>query len=200
MEAIFLKLVEQLNSSVFVLLACLLIIVWIVYKAGNISANFGEIKNKNKKFDDDIDTIKTDVASIRATTQLLYQSYLSTVKSQSPLSLTEKGDKISNELSLDQLVDEHWDSIYEQFTKNPLITNPYDIQTHSLAIAQDCFEKIFTDNEKNKIKTYAYEIGINLLEIIPIIGVEIRDRVLKLRGFNLKEIDKHDPRKNNFKN
>ena len=60
-------------------------------------------------------------------------------------------------------------------------------------IARNCFEKIFTSQEQNEIKTYAYSIGINLLEVYPILGVIIRDRIFKENNIKVEEVDKHNP-------
>jgi hypothetical protein len=100
--------------------------------------------------------------------------HLSQVRS----SLRPVGQEISDALSVPAIVNAHWEAISrEMAVKNP--QNPYDIQGVALAIARNCFDKIFTEEERNKAKTLAFIKGMNLLEIFPVIGIEIRNRVMK---------------------
>lgn len=192
MPAVFIELIKQLNSAVFTLIAILFVIFWLLYKAGGIVKSYKDFEGKNEKFDNKIDNIKEGLAAIRATTDLLYQAHLSTVKSHSPVSLTPKGEMVSKAISAETKVAEHWKDIKAKLEeKNP--TNPYDIQTVAMDIAMECFEKIFTAEEQNQIKTYAFSIGLNLLEVYPIIGIIIRDRLFKERGINVEEVDKFVP-------
>jgi hypothetical protein len=194
MENIFLALIKQLNSSVFILIALLLLSFWIVYRAGKIASSFKIFESKNDKIDVAIYEIKDSLSKVKATTDLLYQTHLSTVKSHSPMRLTQKGEEISKAISAELKINSYWISIRNELKKsNP--TNPYDIQVAALGIAQYCFDKIFTEQERNEIKTYAFQVGINLLEIYPIIGVIIRDIYLKEQNISLEDIDKHDPSK-----
>lgn len=193
MEAIILKLLDQLNSSVFTLVAILLVAFWAIYKLGGVVKTFEDVKDKHKEMDTNMSGIKDTLSSIKATTDLLYQAHLSTVKSQSPLSLTPKGATIAQALSLEQKISEHWTEIRRALeTKNP--SNPYDIQVAAMDIARECFEVVLSEQEKNDVKLYAYEAGMNLLEIFPIIGILIRDAFLKEKGIAVSDIDHHIPK------
>lgn len=177
---LLLALVNQLNSSVFTLIVVLLFALWGMYKLGGIVSVFMEFKDKHKNFDASISTIKDDISAIKATTDLLYQTHLSTIQSHSPLSLTDKGKKISSELNVERTVTKHWGEI-KDLVERSSPSNPYDIQTVAMEIAKNCFGKIFSEDERNTMKTYAFGTGMNLLEIIPIIGIVIRDKFLKER-------------------
>lgn len=192
MLEIFLKLIEQLNSAVFVLIAILALAFWAIYKIAKMITLFNGFKEERTEIKTDLTDIKNNVAKTTATVDLLYQSHLSTVKSHSPLSLTEKGKEISDALKLEEKVANHWSEIKNKIEeKNP--SNPYDIQTASLGMARDCFEAIFTNEERNEIKQHAFKIGLNILEFFPIIGIIARDKLLSERGINLSEVDKHNP-------
>lgn len=192
MEAIFLALIQQLNAAVFTLIAILVVAFWLVYKSGGWVKSYKNFEEKSEKFDIKIDLIKESIFKVQATTDLLYQSHLSTVKAHSPVSLTEKGREISTAISAEIKINNHWEIIKKEVEdKKP--TNPYDIQVVSMDIARNCFEKIFTSEEQNQIKTYAYGIGLNLLEIYPILGVIIRDRIFKEKNIPVAEVDKHKP-------
>jgi len=195
MEAIFLELTKQLNSSVFILLAILVVAFWLIYKAGRMTESFSGFTKKSDKIDTSIDAIKESLASVKATTDLLYKKQLSTMQSQSPLSLTSKGEIVATAISADEMINNHWDDIEAEISRSNTPNNPYDIQKISLDIARNCFDTIFSNDERNRIKTYAYSIGMDLLEIYPIVGIKIRDRILKERNIDLTEIDKYDPEK-----
>jgi len=193
MQALLLKLADQLNGSVFVLLAILLIAFWAIYKLGGIVNMFGLFKEKNKEIDTHIEGIKETLAAIKATTDLLYQAHLSTLQTHSPLGLSQKGTDIANVLKIDEKISNHWDYIKGEIEKRSP-TNQYDIQVVSLELARSRFDMIFTETEKAEIKIYSYNVGANLLEILPIVGVKIRDRFLKEKGFTLEQVDLHIPK------
>lgn len=193
MESIFLALIQQLNGAVFTLIAILIVVFWLLYKSGGWVKSYKDFENKSENFDKKIDSIKESIFKIQATTDLLYQEHLSTVKSQSPISLTEIGKEIAVAIKAEEKVNDHWDSIKREVDKHKP-DNPYDIQTVSMDIARNCFEKIFNEQERDQIKTHAFKIGINLLEIYPIIGVIIRDRVFKEENILPEEVDKHKPK------
>ena len=196
MEAIFFALIQQLNASVFTLIAMLLITFWLVYKAGGIIQSYKDYNDSKQKVETKIDSIKESISEVKATTNLLYQAHLNTVKSASPIKLTPLGEEISGTLSIPQKVNDHWNDISTEMKKRDS-QNPYDIQSVAMAIARNCFDKIFTDAEQGEVKTYAFKKGLNLLEIYPIIAVEIRDRVFRENGIPLDDVDKHDPAKRN---
>jgi hypothetical protein len=190
MEAIFLKLIDQLNSAVVVLVIVLFIAFWATFKMGSIISLFNSFKEKNKEFDTGIGFIKDNLATIKATTDLLYQAHLSTVKSHSPISLTEIGTNISSALRIEDKVTNHWEVIREEIEKKSP-ASPYDIQNMALELSRHCFDFIFNDAEKIEIKNYAYSTGINILEIYPIIGVIVRDRYLKEKNIPVTAVDDH---------
>jgi hypothetical protein len=195
MEAVLTKLITDLNGSVFVLIVILGVVFWAMYKIGGMTTMFSGFKEKNNALDKNVETIKDSLANIKATTDLLYQSHLTTIKSHSPVSLTEKGLKISTQLKIEDKVSVHWDKISKFIDKKSPV-NPYDIQIVSMEVSRECFDRIFSIEEQSEIKSFAYKTGINLLEIFPIIGVIVRDRFLTEKGISVDEIDVHDPNKN----
>lgn len=54
MEAIFLALIQQLNGSVFTLIAILLVVFWILYKSGGWVKSYEDFESKSEKFDSKI--------------------------------------------------------------------------------------------------------------------------------------------------
>lgn len=147
MQELFLKLLEQLNGAVFVLLGILILAFWCVYKIATLITIFNGFKEERTETKSDLSDIKKDIAKTAATVGLLYQSHLSTVKSQSPLSLTTVGKEISQALNLEAKVAVHWTEIKSKIEEqNPV--NPYDIQKISLDVARNCFENFFYRRRK----------------------------------------------------
>ena len=58
MEAVFLAIISQLNSAVFVLLAILLMAFWAAYKVGSLVTFFKETKSESKRTDLKIDDMR----------------------------------------------------------------------------------------------------------------------------------------------
>lgn len=207
MLELLLKLMEQLNSSIFVLLLILVGAFWACYRLGGVITNFKIFKDDSKGIKDNIETIKESLSlkidgvrenlsdklsGIKATTDLLYEAHLKTVEKHSPVSLTELGKRLAKEIFAEEKINTYWREIKEKMEKNPL-TNPYDVQKIAMEIADECFEKIFSIDEQEKIKTSAYKEGLNMLQIYPIIGIFIRDRYLKEKDMEVAEIDKYEP-------
>jgi len=63
MWEVILKLIEQLNSSVFVLLLILIIAFLVCYKAGGIVNSFKSFKEDNKSVKDRIEDVKETLLS-----------------------------------------------------------------------------------------------------------------------------------------
>ena len=194
MIEIFLKLIEQLNSAVFVLILVLLVTIWVVWKLSSVVTLFGGYKEERKEVKDDLHQIRKDIAKIEGNVNFVFQKLNPSVQTQSPLNLTDKGKNISRDLNIEAKIAVHWEMIKAKIeSKSP--ANPYDIQNATMEIARDCFDSIFTDTERNDIKLYAYKQGLSLLEIVPIIGIQARDQYFKEKNIDVGEIDKHAPAK-----
>ncbi|MDD3066903.1 MAG: hypothetical protein PHO48_03685 [Candidatus Gracilibacteria bacterium] len=194
MTEVFLKLIETLNGAVFVLILLLLLAFWAIYKIARVVEKYEGFENKHKKFDDCLDNIKDSLSELKAKINILYEKNSLTVESHSPISLSKLGGEIAEELNIQEIVDSHWREIKNMIAGQSPV-NPYDIQVAASAIAQKCFIDCFSDEERDKMKTYAYRKGLNLFELYPIIGVLARDKYLSDLGYSVEEIDKHDPKK-----
>ncbi len=179
MDIILSTLIQQLNSSVFVLIAILVVVGWLLYKSGGWVQIIKDFTENKDKIDAKIGDIQSNISEIKATTGLLYQAHLSTVKAHSPLSLTVKGKRIAKDLKLRQKIKTHWRDLKKKIRDLTPSNNPYDIQGVCMGMPIECFEKYLTDKEQNEVKTYAYGHGINLLEIYPILGILMRDKYFK---------------------
>ena len=85
MQEVFIKLIEQLNSNVLLLLGILVLAFYTVYKVGEWKQLFLTHNNRIEKMEKMPETI----ISIQTKVDLIYQ--YATVKSINPVNLIEKG-------------------------------------------------------------------------------------------------------------
>lgn len=135
--------------------------------------------------------IKEDLAYIKG-------AFLSKIedpfmKKQSPISLTEKGEALSEELLMREIVDNNWDKIHSDLEENLIDKNPYDIQEYCLETAGFKSDRFFTEKDIVRFKTKAFQKGLNVVLLYRIAGILIRDKYLTEKGINIKDIDNHDP-------
>ncbi len=182
-------------------------IVFLVWKVSHFNTKFNDLDKIGDKFnlledkfekkfdrtDSKIDEIKQSVMVVKSFIDTFQSSNNPLAQSHSPVSLTETGKKVAEEIQLKQLVTNHWSFIKEKFdeflAEN---SNPYDIQVASFKVG-DLFQTYLTNEELNVIKLNAFERGydISLYEIV--FGIEIRDRILEERGITPKEVDDYSP-------
>ena len=75
-----LKLLGQLNSSVFVLIILLVGAIWAAYQIGKIVNKFGGFEKERQETRDNLTSIKDNMAKINATLMALNEIYLITIK------------------------------------------------------------------------------------------------------------------------
>jgi hypothetical protein len=100
MEALLGKLIEQLNSSVFVLLAILGAAFWAIHRIGVWSTTFKHRADKISK----IEGLNDKVVKIGAIVELIYQNTLGAnrpVAAMSPINLTPIGKEITANIKKD---------------------------------------------------------------------------------------------------
>jgi len=98
------------------------------------------------------------------------------VTKKSPLSLTDLGKDVSNQLNATQWADKTAIVVLEKI-KNK---EPYDIQEFSFEYAQK--DDSYSENERTLTRNVAYENGIKEEEARDIFGIELRDKLLKIEG------------------
>lgn len=168
-------IVEQLNAAVFTLLAILGAALWGMFKLGEVTKSFKDYLSDKEQLDKKLGEFQKTLADVNATSNLLYQAHLSTVQKKSPLSLTEIGEQVAEGIDARQKVKMHWPAIFACLSDYNL-DGRYDVQMAAQAVARECFDDIFTDTERQEIKTFAYDEGLDLLEIYPVLGILIRDK------------------------
>jgi len=192
MNALLTHLMNQLNSSVFILLAILFVVFWSIYKIGSWKERFLGYSNKMDK----VDAMHDKMIELTTKVDLIYQNTnpRSLVASQSPLDLTDLGRKVADAIDATSLFESYRQGLLDSIEKRcPANSNAYDIQVAALDIAKREFPSLLSAGEINRIKEVAYAQGILIEDVWAIFGIFLRNTLLKERNIPVLEVDKHDP-------
>ncbi|MFA4975836.1 MAG: hypothetical protein WC853_13910 [Thermodesulfovibrionales bacterium] len=193
METILKQLIDQLNSSVFVLLAILWATGWTIYKIGLWTAIFKHHDEKIAK----IEGLADKVLVMRTKVDLIYENTLGskrTVAALSPITLTEVGKEIKEKIKADAILEKHFLKLTKEIEQEKT-ENAYDIQMASMKIAKEKMLTLLNEEELLAVKQEAYNRGLIVEDIMSVLGVLLRDRILKLKGYPISDVDKHAPSK-----
>jgi hypothetical protein len=189
-EIVFSKLIDQLNSSVFILLALIALSGWILYRGGRWTERFASHGEKL----DGIAPLTEKVTRLEAKVDLIYQHVNPNraVQAYSPISLTDVGRDISAKIKAPSILER----CYPSLKNHPEIIsakNAYDIQMACMRIARAEFEKCLNEDELVAVKLEAYNRGNLLEDVLAVFGVLLRNRVLEEKGIPVSEVDRHQP-------
>jgi hypothetical protein len=195
MEAVFLKLIAQLNSSVFVLLLVLGVSYWSVFKITKWVEKFkGHFKGHDDKLKDLVD-MRDAVVELRTKVDLIYRNTnpSSPVASRSPLSLTDIGQQIAAKINANEILDKNYDKLSKDVElKNG--KNPYDIQLASMLVAKEDVLNLLNEQELILVKQEAFSRGLLVEDVTAVFGILLRDRIFTEKNIPIAEVDKHTPK------
>lgn len=188
MEAVFTKLIEQLNSSVFILLVILGIAFYFIFLFGKWSQKFLHHEDKINNFQG----LSDKIIELKTKVDLIYQNTNPNklVASHSPISLTEMGKAMADTINADKILSEHIDSLVKEVELDAP-KNAYDIQVVSMKVAKEKLLSYLNENNLNAIKDEAYAKGILVEDIMTIFGVLLRNQILKNKGIPISDVDVH---------
>lgn len=150
-------------------------------------------KDFNERLDTRIESVHARIDNVNQSLQILAaggSGRSNLTQSHSPISLSEKGRKIAEELRLSDMVDSNWGSISSIITDEK---NPYDIQMQFISRLILEHTKFFDPVSLDKIKTDAFMQGIPLIEYMRMAGIIARDRYFQEHGIDISEVDESDP-------
>ena len=187
MSELFLKLIQQLNSSVFVLLGILAIGFWSVFRIGKLLEQFSHHKTKIEK----VDTLSDRLIELKVKVDLIYQNTNPnrTVAAQSPISITSSGREIVAKINADQILRKYISRLCD-FVDAASPKTAYDVQTAAMDVAKEKMMGLLNADEINAIKAEAYARGLLVEDIMAIFGVLLRDDILAKKGWSVSEVDK----------
>ncbi len=151
-----LDILKSTPGSFGIVLSFTIGMLYVIFKAGswsnkikNTDSTIKELKEDIKQTNITVNEIKGSIKYIKENVKNINNRLINYennkfAKSQSPISLTENGRKIANELNVEVIVDLYWKNI-EEYLINKNInskSNPYDIQ-------QECFNYVSTNFYKN---------------------------------------------------
>lgn len=173
------------GGIITILLIIIVLIVWIV------SAH-----HKLK----DLEPVREHTKSLAKAAELIPKIYgmllnhygTDIFKATSPVSLTDYGKSLSQEIDAQFLVEKY----KEEIKKETANMNAYEIQQYCFDFAEN---KVLDDLKKteverfNKITELAYQQGVDVEKIMRVLGLELRDSILGLVGKTHQEVDDNSP-------
>lgn len=180
---------------------------YITKKVTEIRESHKNIKEENQrisntlekhaeKVDNHMDEIRKDISFLKATMDIYKNAPGEALaQSHSPVSLTEKGISVAEEIGADAMIASNWEQIESLLDSQISDKNAYDIQEFCIETATIELDKLIKPDAIEKVKNYAYNAGQPLAYYAPIFGIKIRDKYLERKGISVDEVDKHDPKK-----
>lgn len=108
-------------------------------------------------------------------------------KRKSPISLTERGLGLLKNSGGEKFVDDNFDELLKKVDElKP--TTAYDVQED----AKKVIEGLREDERLNPIKEFLFKDGSSLDEVATVMGIYLRDKVLKHKDWNVEDIDQHE--------
>lgn len=188
MQDIFLKLIEQLNSSVFVLIAILVLAFLATFKLGGWKQIFLHHDGRIQK----VERIADTVIGIQTKVDLIYSlvNPNAPTRAASPIGLTPVGEDIVRKINAEDIFKAHAVKLISMVDgKNP--KNAYDIQQASFEVAKKEFINLLNEAQLKCVKEEAYKRGLLVEDVLGIFGVMLRNKILEDRKIPIADVDKH---------
>ncbi len=113
------------------------------------------------------------VKSIARLLDILSNPNHNVLNAQSPLRLSELGQKILKELNADDWVDQIAQTIQISVENKDV----YGVQEYCFRHAQN--DTIYSDDKRKQMRSVAYENGVSEFDVRRVIGLKLRDAILK---------------------
>lgn len=169
------------------------IIIPLVISVVSAIITFMVYKSKVDRLESDMKDIKEEMKQVRdkavacEATQKANEPY---IKRKSPLSLTDRGNKLLENSGGKRFVDENFENLNKLVDAKGSKT-PYDVQESSKIV----LEEMQGDDKFDSLKEYLFKEGIEIENLIVVMGIYLRDKILEGRGWSVADVDKHDPSK-----
>lgn len=167
---------------------------WIVHYLTKHVSKWSNKMEQVEKLELNIDSIKENLHFIKATLNVMQSNNSGLTQSHSPVGLTTKGKDVASRMGIYDILTNNWDNIYDLIESQSL-ANPYDIQQFCIETATVNLDKLFSNEDVNKIKEFAFREGQQLAYYGSMIGVIIRDKYFSIKGIAVSDVDKNDPTK-----
>ncbi len=171
------------NTGVIVLITAVGLIIFHIskFKWNAMESDVSELKKVSQKTQSDIDKLKKDTHNIKYNIDKIVGKLFSEkevcILRHSPSRLTDMGKDIATKIGADNLLAKHWEYLKGKVNATDPNSN-YDTEIASLEVAQE-MDVVLSKDEKSTIKAEAFNRGIPYEEILSIIGVMLRDKLLE---------------------
>ncbi len=165
-------LFEYLSNDVSLLIAIILVIGWCF--AIHLKIQDFEPLRKNAS------SILAVVKKVEKINETLINRYGKDVtRIDSPVSLSDYGIQLSQKIDAPSIVTEYAPKLTQKAKEKHM--NRYQIQKNSFTLAKQALENLEKIDKKrfDRLANLAYEEGIEIESLIKILGLELRDEVLK---------------------
>lgn len=201
----FIELIEKAFTSPFGSFGCAFAIVagafylvhWVTKKVTEIQSSHSTINESANKMDTYIDTLRKDIAYIKGSLELLQDKGNDLAQAHSPISLTDKGKELADNIHADAMIESNWENIRSQIDKSVTDKNAYDIQQYCIETMAVDPDALLSKDDVLLLKQYAYRTGRSVQSISIVPALKIRDRYFAERNIAIGDIDKYDPNKQN---
>lgn len=177
------KLLGIFGGVTFALIAAFLTLF---YKTSRFLGTWSEKDKAISRIESSIEYLKTEIISIRVSLKFLENSSgASTTESKSPINLTKKGEILSQNIKAEELVKKNLKELMPSFLD---LSNAYDVQDKAMKLGINIYEML-EPNEKEIIKTEAFNSGLPLSQIYPIFSIHLRDLIFSERKISISDLN-----------
>jgi hypothetical protein len=156
-------------------------LILLIFRSGKIIEKINTIDKRGDHIEKRVDNIDARVDSLWKHTFSI---------SKSPMQLNDKGLKVLNESGIKTIVELRYPEIFQQVkAMNP--TNAYQVQEFT----REVVSKLQNDvTLKDQLEMGAFKSGFDVYTVLFSGALFIRDRILVDLGFDVDDIDKHEPK------
>ena len=157
-------------------------------------ATFFVYREKVSRLEKDVGKLHDEVRDIRdkviaCETSLREREPLT--KRKSPISLSERGRRVLEDSGGRKFVDDNLKELKKAVEgKSPQTS--YDVQE----MARKVIRSMTDDTRLNGMKEYLFKEGIDIDDLITVLSIYLRDKVLEAKNWKAEDIDAHDPTNN----
>ena len=185
------SLAGLVQSGILVLLVMMLISLGIgIWKISAWKTTIeNRLDNLNQRLDDKFSEVMGYIKDIKATINQM-PNKVNFIRGSSPLSLNQRGKELYEKINAPAIADKYTDELIKRAKERNM--NTYQIQ-------QDCFNFAFNEilkrlerddkEQYDQLSDVAYNEGVQLEDLMQILGVILRDRVLEAVNKSHKETE-----------
>lgn len=198
-------IIEHFGISIFIMVVIVSGIIALTWWCANVYHQVKKIDslpcdkhgNKMNEHDNAVSSLNTSITFLAKeidTAMRMFQQQNpkaeSFTRTQSPLSITEKGWEMVHRLSLDKMFDNNWTSIRKLIDTEVKEKSAYDIDDFCVINAVVFPDKFLSKDEIDILKNDAFKNGLSLASYMKVLAVMARDRYFKENGIEMSDIDR----------